>query len=341
MAPHHICTNCTRPTATLYKVYSTPGSIQLTTCKRCGPDVDPYIEREWLLVIMDCVLHRPEAFRHVLYNREPFCDFSSSGRSRMVVKDDDTGRKKNKDNSEDASTIIGSITCGGRWGDSISFRRLIRYSFMASLLRCYLWYVAKGAGREGRDLAPELIISLAQSIMGELVLVMTTIIAGSFCVKRATTPQTNDESPTLKNMNISSQAFFYSRLHLALTIPVFFHIATMFALIWENSSTVCLLGTLFVLSLQYMGVSVVLEEQMGRAKDSLGRDTTDTHDQVVSSNEKSVWMCFRHSAPFIVGLIVRTLVAHITRHVLVSVIPVDVNTLVCTGISLPQSIIFG
>lgn len=129
---------------------------------------------------------------------------------------------------------------------------------MASLLRTYLWYVAKGADREDRDIAPELIISLAQSIMGELLLVMTTIfISTSFLVKRATTSHTNDRSPTLKNTNVSSQVFYYSRLHLALTIPVFFHVATMFALIWENSSTVCMLGTLFVLSLQYMGVSVV------------------------------------------------------------------------------------
>ncbi|KAL7474797.1 hypothetical protein ACHAW6_000752 [Cyclotella cf. meneghiniana] len=73
----YICTNCSRPTSSLYKVYSSPGSIQLTTCQACLHDIDPYIEREWLLVAMDCVLHRPEALRHVMYNREPCSSLAS------------------------------------------------------------------------------------------------------------------------------------------------------------------------------------------------------------------------------------------------------------------------
>jgi hypothetical protein len=38
-------------------------------CSNCGKTaVDPYIEREWLLVAIDCILLRDEAYRHVLFN---------------------------------------------------------------------------------------------------------------------------------------------------------------------------------------------------------------------------------------------------------------------------------
>lgn len=38
------------------------------TCTQCHKLVDPYMEQEWLLVTIDCILMREEAYRHVLYN---------------------------------------------------------------------------------------------------------------------------------------------------------------------------------------------------------------------------------------------------------------------------------
>ena len=35
----------------------------------CHKVVDKYVEYELILVIIDVILHRPQAFRHVLYNR--------------------------------------------------------------------------------------------------------------------------------------------------------------------------------------------------------------------------------------------------------------------------------
>uniref|UniRef100_A0A7R9ZKY5 Protein ARV n=1 Tax=Craspedostauros australis TaxID=1486917 RepID=A0A7R9ZKY5_9STRA len=49
---------------------SVAANIKLSTCTQCGKAVDPYIEREWILKCMDCVLRRKEAFRHVLFNEE-------------------------------------------------------------------------------------------------------------------------------------------------------------------------------------------------------------------------------------------------------------------------------
>jgi len=324
MAHHHICTNCTTPTATLYKVYSTPGSIQLTTCQNCGRDVDPYIEREWLLVIMDCVLHRPEAFRHVLYNREPFCDIYVGVKA---AASDCLEDKRQKDDKNKNSSMADETVRGDGRSDSNSCRTLIRYSIMASLLRTYLWYGAQEDDRE--NLAPEIIISLVPSIVGEVTLVVTTILSNSFFIKHATTTtlETSEDQDSKIMSTNTSTAFFYSRLHLALTIPVFFHVATIFALIWEKSSTVCMLGTLIVLSLQCIGVAIVMEERRGREQGSSNED------DLVLRQKRYLWMRLMHAFPFVVGLVVRTLVVYAINQFIVSVLPIE-NALSCTGIVL-------
>ena len=44
-------------------------TIKLTRCAKCRSVVDHYIEVGFLLVLIDLVLHRPQAYRHVLFNR--------------------------------------------------------------------------------------------------------------------------------------------------------------------------------------------------------------------------------------------------------------------------------
>jgi hypothetical protein len=64
-----VCVYCATPCAALYRKLSA-SSIKAMTCNnaKCQQVVDPYIEREWLLVAIDCILLRPEAYRHVLFN---------------------------------------------------------------------------------------------------------------------------------------------------------------------------------------------------------------------------------------------------------------------------------
>merc|ERR1740117_2062550 len=89
----YVCVFCGTPCAALYrKLTSTSTSTSTTTtttsrsttstssttissikamnCDICQRIVDPYTEREWLLVAIDCILLRPEAYRHVLYNNQ-------------------------------------------------------------------------------------------------------------------------------------------------------------------------------------------------------------------------------------------------------------------------------
>jgi hypothetical protein len=72
------CVQCLEPAESLYRTYGTREStIKLSQCasSQCGNNnVDPYCEREWLLVVIDIVLLREEAYCHVIFNR--LCDFN-------------------------------------------------------------------------------------------------------------------------------------------------------------------------------------------------------------------------------------------------------------------------
>jgi hypothetical protein len=74
--PLFVCVHCGTPSSSLYRQLSASlSSIKAMNCTnpQCNQVVDPYIEREWLLVAIDCILLRPEAYRHVLFNvKEPF-----------------------------------------------------------------------------------------------------------------------------------------------------------------------------------------------------------------------------------------------------------------------------
>lgn len=72
--PEHVCVHCGSPCTALYRQLGTSiSSIKAVSCQVCGNRaVDPYIEREWLLIAIDVLLIRTEAYRHVLWNTNEF-----------------------------------------------------------------------------------------------------------------------------------------------------------------------------------------------------------------------------------------------------------------------------
>ncbi|BBN05323.1 lipid intermediate transporter [Marchantia polymorpha subsp. ruderalis] len=62
-----VCVNCGRSVLSVYIEYS-PGNIRLSNCATCGGIVDKYVEYEIMIVIMDVILHKYEAYRHVFFN---------------------------------------------------------------------------------------------------------------------------------------------------------------------------------------------------------------------------------------------------------------------------------
>ena len=69
----YICVYCGTPCSALYRQLSASlSSITEMNCTKCNQVVDRYIEREWLLVVIDCILLRPESYRHVLFNAKEY-----------------------------------------------------------------------------------------------------------------------------------------------------------------------------------------------------------------------------------------------------------------------------
>jgi hypothetical protein len=78
------CIHCLEPSESLYRTYTRESTIKLSQCAVCGHNVDPYCEREWLLVVIDMVLLREEAYRHVIFNR--LQDFSMQESNRKSLQ---------------------------------------------------------------------------------------------------------------------------------------------------------------------------------------------------------------------------------------------------------------
>uniref|UniRef100_A0ACD5X804 Uncharacterized protein n=1 Tax=Avena sativa TaxID=4498 RepID=A0ACD5X804_AVESA len=62
------CVGCGRRVKTLFVQYS-PGNIRLMKCDNCKAVADPYIECEFMIILIDLILHKTRAYRHLLFNK--------------------------------------------------------------------------------------------------------------------------------------------------------------------------------------------------------------------------------------------------------------------------------
>ncbi|KAK9667384.1 hypothetical protein RND81_14G252400 [Saponaria officinalis] len=61
------CVECGHKLERLYIQYS-PGNIRLAKCPNCMSTADEYIECELMILMIDLILHKPKAYRHLLFN---------------------------------------------------------------------------------------------------------------------------------------------------------------------------------------------------------------------------------------------------------------------------------
>eukprot|EP00919_Chromeraceae_sp_WS-2016_P014384 GHVR01033792.1.p1 GENE.GHVR01033792.1~~GHVR01033792.1.p1 ORF type:complete len:335 (-),score=-8.05 GHVR01033792.1:102-1106(-) len=66
-----ICVECGYSVRYLYKEFS-KGSIRLARCEHCGGFADNYVETEYFVIFLDIILHRLQAYRHMIFNRLPY-----------------------------------------------------------------------------------------------------------------------------------------------------------------------------------------------------------------------------------------------------------------------------
>jgi hypothetical protein len=69
----YLCVECGHSVSTLYKECST-SNLRLTACPHCHQIADKYIEWETQMVLLDLILNRPQAYRHILANRSQAFD---------------------------------------------------------------------------------------------------------------------------------------------------------------------------------------------------------------------------------------------------------------------------
>ncbi|KAJ1902240.1 sterol homeostasis protein, partial [Coemansia sp. IMI 209127] len=66
-----VCIECGRPVTSLYTEYGV-GHIRLTQCNNCKSFADKYVEHDVVIVFIDMLLHKPQAYRHLLVNTLEF-----------------------------------------------------------------------------------------------------------------------------------------------------------------------------------------------------------------------------------------------------------------------------
>ncbi|XP_018454701.1 protein ARV 2 isoform X2 [Raphanus sativus] len=67
MAREKRCVQCGHRVKSLLIQYS-PGNFRLMKCENCNEVADEYIECELMIIFIDLILHKPKAYRHLLYN---------------------------------------------------------------------------------------------------------------------------------------------------------------------------------------------------------------------------------------------------------------------------------
>ncbi|XP_042302108.1 protein ARV1 [Sceloporus undulatus] len=68
-APYYRCIECNGEATELYKDYQR-GVLRLSICKSCQKPVDKYIEYDPVIILINAILCKAQAYRHILFNIE-------------------------------------------------------------------------------------------------------------------------------------------------------------------------------------------------------------------------------------------------------------------------------
>lgn len=72
----NVCIECGTRVSLLYIKGTDVSTIRLVRCEKCLQVVDRYIEVDETLLLLDIILHRTQAYRHLLFNRKAFSSIS-------------------------------------------------------------------------------------------------------------------------------------------------------------------------------------------------------------------------------------------------------------------------
>ncbi|KAL6636807.1 hypothetical protein ACP70R_024379 [Stipagrostis hirtigluma subsp. patula] len=120
------CVGCGQRVRTLFVQYS-PGNIRLMKCDNCKAVADPYIECEFMIILIDLILHKTRAYRHLLFNKLGMGSSVDKGilyRATFMHIALDAFRisfsKGNRDDGASSSSIFSTISdCSEVIGDAL------------------------------------------------------------------------------------------------------------------------------------------------------------------------------------------------------------------------------
>ncbi|PFH38681.1 hypothetical protein BESB_010230 [Besnoitia besnoiti] len=70
-----ICVECSVPVSSIYRRFPRDSlNIRLQRCRACGKTADRYVEYEVVLILIDLLLHKPQAYRHLVFNHLPYAE---------------------------------------------------------------------------------------------------------------------------------------------------------------------------------------------------------------------------------------------------------------------------
>ena len=237
------CIHCLHESNTLFRKFS-PTSLKLTVCTACGLNVDPYVEREAFWVVMDALLLRQDAYRHLLLNRHLEEDIMALNKKNNPAK-------------------------------------ALQYVVATSMLQTYLaWQAYNNNDKNGQlnnnnNNNKESLFNLLHqhdtgtlSLLGHILLQAVARIVTFWIVTYAClclfsflcTPTTQSSSSSTTSTT-TTRTSLLTRSYLAVVLPTAFGVVTILVLIWENTYTVRLLGSLLILTYQIMAITTIASVQ--------------------------------------------------------------------------------
>lgn len=237
------CINCLEPCSSLYVEYGNPNNVdkssislsmnsntlKLHQCNICQQIVDPYCEREWLLVVLDLILLRQLAYRHLLFNNDNVNNLIDL----------------NKNNSTISKSNLSSSS-----HNTIDVQKFWTYVITCSILRVYHIHQSIGENIEGASATTKIvgtwvIEQFLLSFVGILMQCFVLIVL----VSRFRVDYNNN------NNNKRKQNYYSMILKAVLWSSIACYVATSLIEIWENSTTTRYLGcSILLLIYQWMAI---------------------------------------------------------------------------------------
>jgi len=219
-------------------------------CEICRRVVDPYTEREWLLVAIDCILLRPEAYRHVLYNNQDLSWYKydtnrNNSRSDNNNNVDTNGNKNdgNNDSDEDENGDQNIHT-------TTIIHRLVRWTIVSNILHAYLKWETfiQEEQQQQRELQDWSTLLYTIFVITSALDLLAQWLAIYGYMKLVT---------MFSSYSSSQHKILAYQIFLSLLLPTSFQVVCVSVLIWENSNTTRALGSLLITCWQCLAISLI------------------------------------------------------------------------------------